>query len=376
MLRQSVDDPAARILQHLGIVDVILLVKTGPQFQQAEHILSPVCRIGQGRGDLAAGGHAVERNLDGEHLRVICCLINQVHKGHHALEGEAHQQVVLFDIAEVLPFFESNLPRGLPLFVAEMLMGTDARAEREIKRHCRLEDALLRHMEFLDQHTSRRICQFAVDLRPHRGLPFALGEHGGGFFPEVLLSRHLGEEHIGIPGHLHHGRLENVLLLQQQRQETPHQLVREDDLLYPVDLEAEIRRDTVHRDDGEFLDCAPAKECHHIALLAPEERQCLIRIDDLREEQVLDVSEELLAHKLVDFADFIEIENFDSVALQLTADRFPDALHQAQLFSRDTQHFLDRFFRHHSRNGISLVRCQNGPVCQDADSYSIKLLQV
>ena len=122
VLRQPVDDPAARVLQHLGIVDVVLFVKAGPQLQQAENVLPLVRRIGQSRGDLAAGGHAVEGDLDGEHLRVVRRLIDQIHKGHHALEGEAHQQVVLFDIAEILALLQADLPRRLPLFIAEVFM--------------------------------------------------------------------------------------------------------------------------------------------------------------------------------------------------------------------------------------------------------------
>ena len=255
-------------------------------------------------------------------------------------------------------------------------MGTDTGAEGKIKRYRCLEHALLRHMELLDQQRPPRIRQFSVDFRAHGGLPLALGEHGGSLFSQILLPRELGEEDVGIPGHLHYGRLEDILLLQQQRQETPHQLIREDDLLHAVDLEAEVWGNAVHRDDGKLLDRAPAEEGHHIALLSPEERQRLIRVDDLREEQVLDVAEKLFAHELIDLVDLVEVQDLDAVAFQLAADRFPDALHQAQLLSRDAQHFLDGFLGDHPRNRISLIRRQDGPVRQDADTHPVELLQV
>ena len=53
--RQPVDHAAACILQHLGIVDVVLLVKACAEFKKAQNVFALIGGIGQGCGDFAAG---------------------------------------------------------------------------------------------------------------------------------------------------------------------------------------------------------------------------------------------------------------------------------------------------------------------------------
>ena len=64
MFRQPVDNAAAGILKHLGVIDIVLFIKSCPQLQEAENILSPICGIGKCSSDLAAGGHAVKGDFD------------------------------------------------------------------------------------------------------------------------------------------------------------------------------------------------------------------------------------------------------------------------------------------------------------------------
>ena len=75
VVAQAIDDGAAGLLQHGGIVDVALLVKAGAQLQHAQHVLALFGGVGQRGGNLAVVGQAVERDLDREDARVFARLI-------------------------------------------------------------------------------------------------------------------------------------------------------------------------------------------------------------------------------------------------------------------------------------------------------------
>ena len=376
VVRQAVDDAAAGVLEHLGIVDVVLLVKARTQLEQAEHILSSVGRIGQGRGDLAAGRHAVEGDLDAQNLGVVRRLVNQVHKGQHALEGIAHQQVVPVDVAEVLALLQADLARGLPLVIAEVVVAAHRAAEGQVKGDVHRKDHPFRYVQLLDEQRTGGIAELAVDLGAHGGLALALGEHGRGLLPQILLVRDLGEEDVGVSRDLHHSRLQNLLLLQQQGQEAPDQLIRQDDFLAAVDFKAQVRRHTVHGDDRHLLRAAAAEEGDDVALLPPEEGEGLVEADDLREEQVADIPEQLFAHQLVDLADLVEGQHLDAAVPQLGADGLPDALREALLLPRDAQDLFHKLVGQHAGERVPLVRLEHEAVRQDADADPVKLLQI
>ena len=173
VLGQAVDHMAAGVLEELGIVDVVLLVKAGAQLQQAQHVLAPVGRVGQCGGNLAAGGHAVKRDLDGENFRIVGSFVDQVHKGHHALERVAEEQIVLFNVPEVLPFLQAHIADGLPLGITEAGGSGDAGTKTEVEGGYRVEDAALRNTELLDQRCTGGVGQLAVDLDADRLLALA-----------------------------------------------------------------------------------------------------------------------------------------------------------------------------------------------------------
>ena len=156
----------------------------------------------------------------------------------------------------------------------------------------------------------------------------------------------------------------------------PHELRREDDLLPPVDLEGEIGGHAVQLDDGKTLLLSPAEEGHDVLLTAPEKRQRLVHGDDLREEEILDVAEELLAHQLIDLADLLEVQHVDLVGAELLADGLPDALHEHLLLARDAQHRLDLRVRLHAGERVLFLRRENGAVVQNAHAHAVELREV
>ena len=59
VIRQPVNHTTAGILQHLGIVNIVLFIKSGTQLQQAKDILASVSLVGKSCSYFAAGRHTV-----------------------------------------------------------------------------------------------------------------------------------------------------------------------------------------------------------------------------------------------------------------------------------------------------------------------------
>ena len=375
---QAVDHPAACVLQHLGIVDIVLLVKAGAQLQQAEHVLAAVGGIGQSRRDSAAAGHPVERNLEGQDLRIVRRLVDQVHKAQHALEGVAQQQVILLNIGKVLALFQPDIPCRTALLIVQRGVAANAGPEREIEGHALGENAVLRHPELFDQQRPGRIAELAVDADANGHLALALGQHRRDLMAEVLIGPILNvfQEHVGVSRYFHDSGLQHRFLLQQQRQEVAHQLGGQHDLLPAIHLEAQVGRNAVQRDDAELLNAAAAQKGNDVCLAVPEEGQPLADVDELRKQQVAEIAEKLFAHQLVHLVDLLEVQDVHLVCAQLLADGLPDALHQRLLLPGDPQDLSDLGVRQHAGERIGLVRSQEGAVGQDADPHAIELREV
>ena len=105
-LRQAVNDLTSGVFEHLGIVNIILLVKPGAQLQKAEHALSPVGGIRERCGNLAACREPVERDADGHDVRIVRRFVEIFHERAHALKRIRQQQILLFQIREKLALLE------------------------------------------------------------------------------------------------------------------------------------------------------------------------------------------------------------------------------------------------------------------------------
>src|SRR4051794_23730010 len=72
------NDVDAGLLQGAGLDDVILLVETGLQLDEGRHFLAVFRRAGEGVDDRVIFGGPIERLLDGEDLRVLGGLLDEL----------------------------------------------------------------------------------------------------------------------------------------------------------------------------------------------------------------------------------------------------------------------------------------------------------
>ena len=93
----------------------------------------------------------------------------------------------------------------------------------------------------------------------------------------------------------------------------PDQLRSKDDFLASVNFKGEITGNTVERNYGDLLLCRPSKESDNIRFLSPQKRQRLIYIQNGGNNRVFHITEEFLAHQVIDFTDFFKIKHFDAI---------------------------------------------------------------
>ena len=216
---------------------------------------------------------------------------------------------MLFNIAEIFPFFQPNITCRLAGLIAEFRMALDAGTEGEVKGNSGCEDKTLRHAKLFQKQCSGRVSQFSVNLNTHRHFAFPLGQEGGHFLPQVCIAAvfHAGEKHVGISCHFNNGRLHHRFLFQQQRQEMADQLRGQNDFLTAVDFKREIAGQTAERNDSQLLLNIFPQESHNIGFLPPEERHGLVDIKNRGSNGIFHVTEELFAHQIVNLADLFEV---------------------------------------------------------------------
>ena len=78
---------AAGLLEHLCPDNIILLVKARLQFNQYRDLLAVIRRLRECLDNRRIAAHAVQRLLDGEHIRILCRFLNEVHDRVKGLVG-------------------------------------------------------------------------------------------------------------------------------------------------------------------------------------------------------------------------------------------------------------------------------------------------
>ena len=378
MSRQSVDHGAAGVLQHLGVVDVVLFIEPGTQFQQTQDVLALVRGIGQCRRDLAGAGQTVQGDLDGQHVRIVRRFVEQIHKGHDALEREAQEQILLLDVRDILALLQSQIAVGPALLVLHLRCRLDAGTEGQIKGRVGHKDAVFRQSQIAHQIFLHRCGQLAVDLETDRKFGLALFQHVLHLLPGVAVHGIglLLQEYVGVARDFDDGFAPHVLLLVQKGHEVAHQTFRQHDLLPSVDLKGDVRRDPLQRHQDHLHVGAPAFRGDDIGLPVPQEGQFLVEVQDLRRQLVLDVAEHLLAHQFVHLGHLPEIHDVDAGFDELALQFFPDAVGHGALLRHLLLDMDDLLGRGPSGDGIDHVRSQLGAVGQDAHAHPVELVQV
>ena len=78
VLPESVENVTAGILQAMGHLDVVGLVKAGAQFHQNYDFLAVFSGLYQCIDNLAALCHPVKGHLDGNHRLILCSLLQHI----------------------------------------------------------------------------------------------------------------------------------------------------------------------------------------------------------------------------------------------------------------------------------------------------------
>ena len=161
VVAQTVDDGAACLFEHGGIIDVALLIEAGTQLQNAQNLLALLGGMGQRRGNLTVVCQAVEGDLDGDHAGVITGFIQQVNERFGAVERKAQQQVVILQIVQRtagLTFGKVNRHKGLGFPIVPLLLvlaRVQSRGKRKakgkIQRDGAHHDAAWRDLHLLAQ---------------------------------------------------------------------------------------------------------------------------------------------------------------------------------------------------------------------------------
>ena len=95
-----VDDVHAGFLKHAGLVDVVFLVEPGLELDERGHLFLVFGGACQRRDDRVGLGRAVQGHLDGQHLRIFRCLLDELHDRAERLVGMVNQQVLVADGGE------------------------------------------------------------------------------------------------------------------------------------------------------------------------------------------------------------------------------------------------------------------------------------
>ena len=93
----AVDHVDAGVFQPPRPVDVPPFVEAGLQLHQGRDLLAVLGGPGQGADDRRIAAGAIERLLDGQHVRVFGRLLDQLHHRIEALVGVEQQHVVVLD---------------------------------------------------------------------------------------------------------------------------------------------------------------------------------------------------------------------------------------------------------------------------------------
>ena len=119
---ECVDDGAARLLEALGPLDIVLLVKARTELHEHRDLFAVLGRVDERLAKTALLCHAVERDLHRDAVVIKGRLVHEVEQRVHGLVGVEEQLVALDDL------FAQATPRGEH--------GACLRAERVEHKRC------------------------------------------------------------------------------------------------------------------------------------------------------------------------------------------------------------------------------------------------
>ena len=174
---QAVDDVAARLLELAGPTDVGLLVEAGLDLDEDQHLLAGLGGVDERVDDRRVTGGAVQRLLDGEHVRVGGGLLDEaLHAGRERVVRVVQQDVAPRDRREHV-----GRARGLDLGEVAVRMrderrvlqlGTvevgDAVQAGQVERAGQVEDLARTDVELRHEQLEHVRVDRLLDLEPDR----------------------------------------------------------------------------------------------------------------------------------------------------------------------------------------------------------------
>ena len=208
-----VQNGAARLLHALGPLDVVLLVKAGPQLHEGGDLLAVLGGGAQVLGQLGLGGQAVDGDFDGQHVRVGGGLPHQVQEGVHGLEGVKQQHVVVEHLGQHLllrPEEVAGLGGVGGIAQGGLALGGQLALQGEDVLHAQgglgEEHLLPGEVQLPAQKVNGPVVPAALELQTHRGQAVALFHDLPHVLAEVLVhlvGLVLGAD-VRVPGHRGH----------------------------------------------------------------------------------------------------------------------------------------------------------------------------
>ncbi len=109
---EAIDDMTPSLFEALGPFDVVGFIETGAQFEERGDLLAHLRCCDERFRKVGLAGQPVQRDLDGDHRRIIGSLAQELHEGIHGLVGIAHEH---FALAHLLDDGLLALKHGRPL---------------------------------------------------------------------------------------------------------------------------------------------------------------------------------------------------------------------------------------------------------------------
>ncbi len=172
---ETVDDVHARLLELAGPLDVVLLVEPRLDLDEREHGLARFGRMDERLDDRAIAARAIQRLLDGQHVRVAGSLLEKrLHARRERLVGVVNEHVFTRDRAEDVrgrARLDGLQLRGRHGHVLRILQAgpvelADLEETPEVERRRQSIDLLLGDAELAHQQAESQVIHVVGDLEP------------------------------------------------------------------------------------------------------------------------------------------------------------------------------------------------------------------
>ena len=315
---KAVDNLAAGLLQPFGPVDVVLLVETGAQLDQHGHILAVFCGRAQVFNQLGLARETVDRDADGDNVRVACGLADHLQERLHGFIRIGKQDVL----------FERRLEQALPSGQHARLLWRERRvgkrsallfrqvlAQAERIRHferrpARQKNLRVGYLEAGAEVFLEVVADRAVEFNAHHGHTAALAQELFHPFAEVPLlraERFVVRIDVRVAGDAEHGFFQHVVHLEHMVRVFEQDILDRNVLPGLAGQEHQRGQRGGYGQQAEALVFLMGQQSGDVQHLALQMRERVVRIHDLRRQHgrhhIFEIVLDVLLSRRVQLAD-------------------------------------------------------------------------